>query len=248
MTFWRISACLAVAALLAAQPPAGFDVASIRPADPNSNRFGMGFSANGRTLTVDGLNLAQMVAMAYHVRAEEMSLAPSLENAGWIRSDRYDISAKAEGADPISKQQQDQIFQQLLADRFGVQLHHEQKEMTVYSLEIAKNGPKLSPGGASGPYLSRPAPGKLVGQKASMGSLAFSLTGALGRPVIDDTGLTGGFDFTLTWTPDTPGGQADASAVSLFSALQDQLGLKVESKKAPRDTIVVDRARKPSAN
>jgi uncharacterized protein (TIGR03435 family) len=81
-----------------------------------------------------------------------------------------------------------------------------------------------------------------------MGSLAFSLTGALGRPVVDNTGLTGGFDFTLTWTPDTPGGPADAAGVSLFSALEDQLGLRIESKKAPMDTIVVDQAQKPSAN
>jgi uncharacterized protein (TIGR03435 family) len=81
-----------------------------------------------------------------------------------------------------------------------------------------------------------------------MGSLAGSLTGAFGRPVIDDTDLTGGFDFTLTWTSDRPDRPADASAVSLFSALQDQLDLKVESKKAPRDAIVLDRARKPSAN
>jgi len=116
MSFWRIPACLTIAILLGAQPRAGFDVASIRPADPNNNRFGMGFSANGRTLTVDGLNLAQMVTMAYHVRAEELSLAPSLDNAGWIRSDRYDISGKVEGTEPLSKQQQDQLFQQLLAD------------------------------------------------------------------------------------------------------------------------------------
>ena len=116
MSFWRIPACLTIAILLGSQPPADFDVASIRPADPNNNRFGMGFSANGRTLTVDGLNLAQMVTMAYHVRAEELSLAPSLDNAGWIRSDRYDISGKVEGTEPLSKQQQDQLVQQLLAD------------------------------------------------------------------------------------------------------------------------------------
>jgi uncharacterized protein (TIGR03435 family) len=248
MRFWRIPAFLTVVVFLPAQPPASFDVASIRPADPNSNRFGMGFSANGRTLTVDGLNLAQMVAMAYHVRQEELSLAPSLQGAGWIHSDRYDITAKAQGTDPLSKQESDRLFQQLLADRFRVQLHHEQREMTVYSLQVGKNGSKLNPGGAAGPYLSRPAPGKLVGQKASMGSLAFSLTGALGRPVIDDTALTGGYDFTLTWTPETPGGPVDASGVSLFSALQDQLGLRVESKKAPMDVIVVDHAQKPSAN
>lgn len=248
MNLWRFAAALIVALLLRAQPPARFDAASVRPADPNSNRFGMGFSANGRTLTVDGLNLAQMVAMAYHVRTEELSIAPSLQNAGWVRSDRYDINAKAEGAEPLTKQQQDELFEQLLADRFKVQVHREKREMTVYSLQAGKNGPKLSPGGTAGPYLSRPAPGKLVGQKASMASLAASLTGALGRPVIDDTGLTGGFDFTLTWTPEPPGGPADTSGVSLFSALEDQIGLKVESKKSLMDVIVIDQAKKPSAN
>ncbi|HVV45043.1 MAG TPA: TIGR03435 family protein, partial [Bryobacteraceae bacterium] len=158
------------------------------------------------------------------------------------------INAKAEGPEPLSKQQQDELFRQLLSDRFHVQVHHEKKEMTVYSLQVGKKGPKFSPGGSAGPYLSRPAPGKLVGQKASMGSLVSSLTGVLGRPVIDDTGLTGGFDFTLTWTPETAGRPADTPGASLFSALEDQIGLKVESKKAPMDVIVVDQAQKPSAN
>src|SRR3569833_4762470 len=102
-----------------------------------------------------------------------MSLAPALENSGWIRSDRYDITAKSEGAEPLGKQQSDQLFQQLLADRFGVRIRHEQKEMTVYSLEIGKNGPKLSPGGMAGPYLSRAAPGKLIGLLVFLGLFVF---------------------------------------------------------------------------
>ncbi|HVW12105.1 MAG TPA: TIGR03435 family protein [Bryobacteraceae bacterium] len=195
MTASRLAVCLATASLLCAQPPSNFDVAAIRPADPNNTRFGMGFSTNGRTITVDGLNLAQMIGEAYHVRQEEISLAPSLQNAGWIQSDRYDISAKSEGGSSFSKAESDRLFQQLLADRFSVRIHHEQKEMTVYSLVVGKGGPKLNPGGSAGPYLSRPAPGKFVGTKASMASLARGLTGALGRPVMDDTGLSGGFDF-----------------------------------------------------
>jgi len=104
MACWRIARSLPLAILLLAQSPTSFDAASVRPADPNSNRFGMGFSANGRTLTVDGLNLAQMIAMAYHMLQEELSVAPALRNAGWIRSDRYDISAKSEGTSPLSKE------------------------------------------------------------------------------------------------------------------------------------------------
>lgn len=247
MTFFRLVVIVSIPALFAQQPPA-FDVAAIKPADPSSKRFGMGFSANGRTMTVDGLNLEQMIRMAYGVTPDRMSVSPLLTNAGWIHSDPYDINAKSEAATPAGKDEQNRMFQQLLADRFGVKVHLEQKEVLVYSLVVGKNGPKLSPGGPVSPYISRPAPGKFVGTNASMGSLAGALGGQLGRPSVDDTGLQGGFDFTLTWTPDNPDTAGDTTGPSLFSALQDQLGLKLETKKLMMDAIVVDQARKPSEN
>src|SRR6185295_13710329 len=99
-------------------------------------------------------------------------------------------------------------------------------------------------------FLSAPAPGKLVGTKASMGSFASSLGGRLGRPVFDETGLPGGFDFTLTWVPDGLGTDAasDAAGPSVFTALQDQLGLRLESRKSPVEVIVVDGVTRPSGN
>jgi uncharacterized protein (TIGR03435 family) len=142
------------------------------------------------------------------------------------------------------------MLQQLLADRFALRLHRETKEITIYSLIVGKNGPKLKEGGSAGPYLSRPSPGRLAGQRASMSSLASALAGNLGRPVIDNTGLKGGYDFSLEWTADAAPDAvpADTSGPSLFTALQDQLGLRLESKKAPIEVLIIDRAEKPSPN
>lgn len=146
----------------------------------------------------------------------------------------------------MDKAQSNLMLRQLLADRFGLIFHRETKALVVYSLVVGKTGPKLKEGGTKGPYLSRPAPGKLVGTRASMAALTRALSGSLGRPINDETGLKGQYDFTLTWTPDEIVG--DVSGPSLFTALQDQLGLKLESKKAPVETIVIDHIGTPSPN
>jgi uncharacterized protein (TIGR03435 family) len=224
-----------------------FDVSVIKPADPANTRNGMGFGPNGRTVTVDGLTLRQIAREAYNVFPSQMIVNPALPNSGWIDSDRYDISGKTDGDTPVSKEIQNRMLQQLLAQRFALQVHHESLEITIYSLTIAKNGLKLNPPGTGGPYLSGPAPGKLIGQQTTMASLARALGGVLGRPTLDDTGVTGGYDFALTWAPNELE-SADSTGPSLFSALQEQLGLKLESKKAPMDVIVIDHAEKPSAN
>lgn len=237
--------------LLNAQQPPAFDVAVIKPADPTNTRVGLGFGPNGRTLTIDGLTPMQIIREAFGVFPDQLTASPSLINSGWIDSQKYDISAKSEGDTPLSKAQSSLMLQQLLADRFGLKIHRETKEITVYSLLVGKNGPKLNPGGASGPYLSAPSPGKLVGTRASMSSLVRALGGQLHRPVFDDTGITGAWDFTLTWAPDDIGSDAassDPTRPSLFTALQDQLGLRLVSKKSPVDVIVIDQISKPSAN
>ena len=239
----------ALATLALSQQSPSFDVAVIKPADPANTRFGMGFGHDGRTLTVDGLTVIQIIREAYSVLPDELSVHPSATTGDWLDSQRFDISAKSEGRGPVDKAQSNLMLRQLFADRFGLVFHRETKELVVYSLVAGKNGPKLKEGGAEGPYLSGPAPGKLVGTKASMASLARSLSRSLGRPVNDETGLRGQYDFTLLWTPDDPNGaMTDATGPSLFTALQDQLGLKLESQKAPVETIVIDRISTPSPN
>ena len=248
----RILALAVLPILIFGQAPPSFDVAVIKPADPANNRLGMGFGPNGRTLTVDGLTVLGMVRLAYGLFADQLVLNPSLTNiSSWADSDRFDILAKSEGTAPVSRDQQNAMFQQLLGARFGLKIHRDKKEITIYSLVAGKNGPKMKQGEAAAPYLSAPAPGRLVGTKASMASLASALGGRLGRPVFDDTGLAGGFDFSLSWVPDGMGGDpavSDASGPSIFTALQDQLGLRLESKKAPVDVIVVDAVERPSVN
>jgi uncharacterized protein (TIGR03435 family) len=179
------------------------------------------------------------------VLPDEVSVPPSAATGGWIDSQRFDISAKSEGHGPVDKEQSNLMLRQLLADRFGLVFHRETKELVVYSLVVGKNGPKLKEGGTEGPYLSGLAPGKLVGTRASMASLTRALSRSLGRPVKDETGLRGQYDFTLVWSPDDA---ADASGPSLFTAVQDQLGLRLESKKAPVETIVIDHLGTPSPN
>jgi uncharacterized protein (TIGR03435 family) len=211
----------------------------------------MGFGPDGRTLTVDGLTLVQIIREAYGVLPDELSVRPSAATGGWIDSQKFDISAKSEGHGPVDKEHSTLMLRQLLTDRFGLILHRETKELVVYSLVAGKNGPKLKEGVTGTPYLNGPAPGRLVGTRASMASLTRALSRSLGRPVNDETGLNGQYDFTLLWTPDdtnSPAALADATGPSLFTALQDQLGLKLESKKAPVETIVIDHIATPSPN
>ena len=235
-----------LAILTWSQQSPSFDVSVIKPADPANTRYGMGFGPDGRTLTVDGLTVIQIIREAYGVLPDELSIRPGAATGGWIDSEKFDISAKSEGQGPLPKDQSNLMLRQLLADRFGLQLHRETKELVVYSLVLGKTGSKLKEVRTEKPYLSGPAPGKLVSTGASMASLTRSLSRTLGRPVNDDTGLTGQYDFTLSWAPDDA--TSDATGPSLFTALQDQLGLRLESKKAPVETIVIDHIGTPSPN
>lgn len=157
----------------------------------------------------------------------------------------------------------------LLADRFQVTLHRETKEQSVYALVVAKNGPKLQEAqakegtGPRGPMM-RMGRGELSGQGVALDMLTRTLSSQLGRTVIDRTGLKGNFDFKLTWTPDPgqsagppgggppPGADAppppDPNGPSIFTALQEQLGLRLESQKGPVEMLVIDRVEKPSEN
>jgi uncharacterized protein (TIGR03435 family) len=139
----------------------------------------------------------------------------------------------------------------MLADRFQLRIHRETKEMPVYVLTVAKSGSKLqtlAPTGKPEGNLSarRNSEGKseVTGDKLPVASLARFLSGQLGRNIIDQTNLTGKYDFTLTYAPE----MGDITGPSIFTALQEQLGLKLESGKGPVDVVVVDSAEKPSAN
>ena len=185
----------------------------------------------------------------------------------WTKSERYDIQAKVDDEDvskwkALSTSQKRLALQPLLVTRFNLQFHHETRERPTYSLVVAKNGPKLhkaqrgetypsgmrGPDGTGGSGESTVTPGKIVLMGSSLSGLATLLSSqGLSHPVVDKTGLADIYDITLRWSPDDIG-SSDASLPSLFTALQEQLGLKLEYNKNPIDVIVIDHIEKPSAN
>jgi len=245
-------------------------VASIKPANPDTR--GMNFTfVPGGGLKLSNVDLKQMIGFAYDVQNFQISGGPS-----WLTSDRFDVQARPPASDGPSdllqmtedqrklvQQQMRQRLQALLAERFKLAVHKETKELPVYALVLAKNGPKLKQSqDQKGPMHIAMERGQLNGQQCSMETLAKVLSPRLARSVLDRTGLKGNYDFNLEWTPDPgePMGRggpgegppatppADLSGPSIFTAVQEQLGLKLEPQKGPVEIIVVDGAEKPSAN
>lgn len=253
----------------ASTPPLTFEVASIRPSANYDGRIFIQIEPGGGLRTT-GANLRYLLSLAYDVYAFRVSGGP-----GWIDSDRFDILAKPERVaasynttedsrnmtDSQRKTAQEQVrlrLQALLADRFQLVIHRETKEGAVYALVVGKNGAKLqqADGKEEGRRGLRPERGQMTGNVASLEMLVTALSNQLGRPVLDRTGLKGNFDFKLEWTPDAaqaaPGADApplpDPSGPSLFTAIQEQLGLRLESQKGPVEMIVIDRVARPSEN
>jgi uncharacterized protein (TIGR03435 family) len=254
----RIFASLILAAGLASAQ-SGFDVVSIKPSDPLSGNVHIGLSQSGAFEAI-GVTLSIMIAQAYDIRPFQVVGA-----SGWMETDRYEIHTKDETPGPNEAElfkmteEQRNVYRDrflaklrvLLADRFQLKIHRETKEMPVYVLTVAKSGSKLQtlpPNGKPEGNLSarRNSEGKseITGQKLPVASLARFLSGQLGRTIVDQTGLTAKYDFTLTYAPD----MGDTTGPSIFTALQEQLGLKLDSGKGPVDVVVIDSVEKPSAN
>ncbi len=274
-----LALCLGAASPVLAQekavpPVATFDVVSIKP-----NKSGDGsISINQGSDRYAGKNvtLKIMLRFAYNLTTEDqISGLP-----GWAEGAHYDVEAKID-ADAVaalkalpkeeSGKQRRLLMQAMLADRFHLQLHHETKDLPIYTLVQAKGGTKLTPSQAApyDPSAPRPAPGGKMGAGSMMVSnteltavgvpltnLADFLAQVVHRQVKDQSGLTGVYDMKLTWARDEMGAgshdgadnAAASSAPSLFTALQEQLGLRLESTRGPVDTIVIDHVEQPTEN
>ena len=255
-TAWAVPDPAARPRPMAADASPAFEVATIKPTKPGTQ--GKGFGVRGRMFSTLNTSLSDLVTFAYGLHARQITGGPA-----WLEAEKYDLTAQPEGEGQPNEKQWKMMLQKLLADRFKLTFHRDKKELSVYALVVGKTGPKLtkSEGDPNGlPGLFFRGLGVLPAINATMADFAGVMqTAVLDRPVVDQTGLPGRFDFTLTWTPDesqfgglgvkVPPPTDDASAPpGLFTAIQEQLGLKLESTKAPVEVLVVDRAERPSEN
>jgi uncharacterized protein (TIGR03435 family) len=248
---------LAVVCLLSGAAEAqSFEVASIKrsaPASGDRQFTGVGTPGGGR-LNTFGTSLRMLITFAYNVKDYQLSGGP-----GWANSEIYDIVAKAPENAALPRLRV--MLQTLLKERFKLALRHETKDASIYELVVAKGGSKIKEDTTSpGAKMGTTGRGHAIAEKASMAMFVQTLGILTGRPVVDKTGLASTYSFKLDWTPDPgEGGPSPRSGVpevappdpngpSLFTALQEQLGLKLESAKGPVESLVIEAAEKPSEN
>jgi uncharacterized protein (TIGR03435 family) len=231
-----------------------FDVATIKPATPGSTVHSYGFRGNDPFAF--NRSLIGLLEWAYILQAHQIIGAPS-----WAETDKYDLRGKTEAAGRASDQQLKMMLRKLLEERFKLKCHWDKKELPVYELVIGKDGPKLTKSETIG---DQHGFGGGLGHRTYTNYAMQNLCDALGRsflakPVIDKTGLKDRYDFTVNWTPDEfqysvmgipappPSDSADAPP-GLFTAIQQQLGLKIEQGRDLVDVLVIDHVEKPSEN
>ena len=223
-----------------------FDVATIKLSDPDSHRQGIGY--HGRQVDATGQTLKSLMMFAYGVHGKQI-----VDEPAWASSDRYDIAGVADVPGEPDLKQMQEMYQKLFADRFGLQLRHEQREMTYYALTVAKGGAKIAKakdGDEASPDQTGEGHGYMEMRYTAnlMSDFALGMNYFTDRPVVDETGLKGRYDFALKWMPDSLTDRGDAQVPGLFTAVQDQLGLKLELKKGMVDVLAVQAVKRPSEN
>lgn len=234
----------------ATAPGPEFEVASIRPSNSTDTQKSIHVTPGFQGFTAENYSLKDLIKLGWDVRSFQILGGPK-----WLDSDRYNVVAKPSEGSVVpgnyGLHQFQLMVRSLLADRFKLKLHGETREMKVYFLTDTRNSVSLKrTGEASGQGTSmHGGNGHLVGTQIDMPMLARNLGGELGVPVIDKTNLKGVYDIDLVWNPDE-GAAASVSnpGPSIFTAVQDQLGLKLESGRGPVEILMVDYADKASAN
>jgi uncharacterized protein (TIGR03435 family) len=234
-----------------------FEVATIKPVDPDAKAGRYIIMQGTHRFVEKAYTLKLLIAAAYDLNPRTISGGP-----GWIESDHYDIVAVTPGEVRPTHDEQMSMLRNLLTDRFKLTFHREEKVFSIYELEVAKSGPKLkastAPPDDPPALISTVYPQRIVmpARNVTMSDLTRLMQRAiLDRPVVDKTGLSGRYDFDLEWAPDetqfggeVPPASAEAPAAPLFSAIQQQLGLRLEATRGPVQALVVDKAERPSAN
>lgn len=251
----RVSAILIVAMWFSgmrvgAEPPAGqslaFDAATVKR--NISGASGWSSDSTNGLLRITNATMQSLITYAFDVRDFQISGGPA-----WLTADRYDITGKPENG--AHDAQMKEMLRTLLAERFQLQTHRETKNGSVYALVVAKTGVKLEvtkdPNHRTS-HTSAATDGTRTfhAEGFNMNELAASLANILRQTVVDRTGAEGKYDFELSWMPDpgTSNNAAESSGPSIFTALQEQLGLRLESQKGPIPMVVIDRVERPSEN
>ncbi|MGB2591192.1 MAG: M56 family metallopeptidase [Candidatus Acidiferrum sp.] len=245
-----------------------YDAVSVRPNKSGDEKESITYPPSG--FSAINVTLPMLVRAAYGVEYNQISGGPD-----WLNSAAFDVEAKVDSSVAVQlgrlsaaqlKFARQRMLQTLLADRFKLTLHSETKELSIYVLGVAGGGPRLQEakpgdtysdglkgldGRPAGPHYMVLRSGEFTAQTQPMSSLARVLSRVLSRPVLDKTGLTGNYDFALQWTPDASQGAptpVESSASSIFSSIQEQLGLKLETQSSPVEVLVIDNAKQPSDN
>ena len=252
-----------------------FEVATIKPSDPGQRGSRTQLQPGGRVV-ISGVPVRDLMALAYRVRDFQITGGPSwMGTDGWdieARAEEGSFSPPTAAQDPNTPDPLSIRLQSLLEDRFQLKTHREKRELPIYELSVSKSGPKIKqsedqrvPGlGALPPSQPgvvprggmRRSPGSLTASAVPVSQLAMALSLVLERTVADKTGLQGFYDIKLQWTPDSPPAARagipepppDTNGPSIFTALQEQLGLTLSSARGRVDIIVVDSVQRPSEN
>lgn len=257
----------------AAAPTLSFDVVSVKQNTSGSRQMTRQSPGNSDGISMTNVPLFMVVFYAYWIN--DPNLATGFPD--WAMTERYDLTAKVAASDvpayqSLTSRQRGAMLQKVLSQRFHLQAHRETRDRPVYALVIAKGAPKLKPpqpadaapasskpetGFSHGATIIATAPGQFTAHAATMADLAMLLsnigTRSLGRRVLDHTGLTGKYDFTLQLPAAQPGDNSDSQdnqpdPGALFTALQEQLGLKLQPTTAPTEYLVVDHIERPAEN
>jgi len=235
-----------------------FEVATIKPSNPDTPGQSILVGRGGTNLfTTTNTTLNDLIVFAYGIHLQQLVGGPS-----WLSSEKFDVTGKPEATGIPNPTQLQTMVRKLLTERFGLVFHNEKRELSAYTITVASGGSKLSKNESGGilPGFGGRGPGAIGVRNSTMLEFAnFLQARIVDRPVVDKTGLDGKFDFTLEWRPVplTAGGQPGnapqlppevEARPDLFTAIQEQLGLKLESGKTSVEVFVIDRVEKPSAN
>lgn len=233
-----------------------FDVVSIKPNNSGDRRTGM-FPLKGDRFVANNVTVRQLIQFSYKVQDFQI-----IDGPDWTKLKRYDVEAKV----PLNTvgDQVPQMLQSLLTERFYLRSRLDSQQLPVYFLGTAKSGAKLRPAptctdpnpASSCPGISMQAGGLMIGHSADMQRLVGNLSFLLSRPVLDDTHLTESYDFELRWRPDgitiafepTKDDQAQRDSPDIFTAIEQQLGLKLRAGKAPTRVLRIDGIEEPTGN